>query len=187
MFRLMRGFGSRAADPLQALPAVKSALQQAIQMSQCVEESASELLLETDPSNRQPRVHYVLHYQHKALQQLQQGLGAVAQAKAALGADQWQEHLRLDAQLGLTVADSLLARDLLEKSVRQAPHVCSVVHPLLRACTAGGATLLLPFPQLDNMLPTAGRQKRGSGPTRFSAMTDAAQYTNGMMARRFLG
>ena len=94
-----------------------------MEMASSVEESAANLMLETDPSARQPRASYQLVYQVMAHSQLEKALSQVDEAAIEMGEAAWQECLRFkrgdrDPSLGLLVADSRLARDQLAAAMK---------------------------------------------------------------------
>ena len=75
-------------------------------------------VLFTDPSNRQPRSWYVLRYSNFAHDQLNQALESVAAAERSLGEQEWQGALKDHKGMAMLIADSRLAKDKVEASIR---------------------------------------------------------------------
>jgi len=91
-----------------------------MEMASSVEESATQLLLETDPSARQPRTEYLLRYQGMAHSQLEHALSEVNRVKGSVGEDAWRESLKKEGSktLEVLIAESNLARDRLQAAMR---------------------------------------------------------------------
>lgn len=87
-------------------------------MALTASDSARLLLLETDASNRQPRDTYVLHYQALAMDQLQSALRTVEELKSQVELEEWDNILRHNKPFAVQLADVMLLRDNVSKSVR---------------------------------------------------------------------
>lgn len=74
--------------------------------------------LVVDPSNRQPRAYYTMKYQEIAEHQLDHALSIVNKAVFELGEAGWNNVLAQNKPLAVLVADSRLARDTLQASMR---------------------------------------------------------------------
>lgn len=86
-------------------------------MADTVEQSATMLLLETDPCNRGPRPSYRLWYQEIAAGYLKNALHDVEERKKALGTSAWANMLQQNKRLALLRADALLARDQIHEEI----------------------------------------------------------------------
>lgn len=75
----------------------------------------SQLMLETDPSNRQPREFYVVRYQRFALQELLRSLERVEEIRSKH--PDVADKLLAAGNLHIVMADSKLARDKLQHAV----------------------------------------------------------------------
>jgi hypothetical protein len=82
-----------------------------------INSSANALLLETDPSNREPRAFYLLRYQEMAQRELHEALHEVRQKENSAGKEGWLAILKTRKNLALMHAEALLARDRLQKAV----------------------------------------------------------------------
>ncbi|KAL4535368.1 hypothetical protein Ndes2526B_g06263 [Nannochloris sp. 'desiccata'] len=114
---LGRGFATGSKELLSQL---KSKLESALEMARSVDMSAGQLMLETDPSNRQPRSFYVLRYLDFADVQLSSALEEVTAAEGELGTKTWRETLQTSRDLAILIAESRLARDQVQASIRYA-------------------------------------------------------------------
>ena len=82
-----------------------------------MDESASALMLETDPSDRSPRPMYTLRYQEIALEQLKSGLQETDEYAKTVGPSEWSSVLKQNKRFALLRADALLARDRIDREI----------------------------------------------------------------------
>lgn len=88
-------------------------------MAATASESANQLYLETDPSNREPIAQYLLRYQLMAIDQLHAALKTVDATKQEVGDDAWMRLLREHRGFAVQLADVMLLRDNLNNSVKE--------------------------------------------------------------------
>lgn len=82
-----------------------------MESAEAVGPSAQQLLLETDPAARGPRVLYERHYAELALLQLQGALELVGRLRESQGSEEEADALLRRERLALQVADAQLWRD----------------------------------------------------------------------------
>ncbi|KAL4859328.1 hypothetical protein ACK3TF_001065 [Chlorella vulgaris] len=98
---------SFSADELQDL---RGALLGAIEAAETASPSATQLMLETDPSARSPRSTYELHYAELALVDIRAALAKRDALRQRLGSEV-ADRLLKEERLQVAVAECLMARD----------------------------------------------------------------------------
>jgi len=95
-----------------------------MEFASSVKDSAEMLYLETDPSARQPKSCYVLHYQTMAHLELKRALEQIDMLESSVEDGTWRQWMRMggsqtgELRLGVLVAESRLTVDCLEAAMR---------------------------------------------------------------------
>ncbi len=90
----------------------------AMQMAATAEESATTLLLETDPTTRMPRKFYEVWYQKLALRETDQALRSVEKLQEELG-NEWESALsEYGGKFSVLCAEARLQHDTLCERIR---------------------------------------------------------------------
>lgn len=82
-----------------------------------IEESANQLLLESDPVSRKPKSYYVLNYLKIAQTQLSCAFSDIDQVRTLVGDDEWHKILNTNKSFRIMLADGQLATDKINAAI----------------------------------------------------------------------
>ncbi|CAL5230067.1 g13521 [Coccomyxa viridis] len=97
---------------------VESALNDALDFCSYIDQSADQAYLEAEPATRTTKDEYVMRYQHFAKSGLEQALKKYTALHDNIGDSEMKALKRQDVNFALVVADSLLARDKLDRALK---------------------------------------------------------------------